>query len=64
MQAVDLDRPRHPRFREVWNNIYRSNGIRGYYKGLNSCLLRAAPSNAAGFYGFEKSMHFFKGKQH
>jgi len=52
-----MNNPKYTRFRDVCRSIYYKNGVNGFYKGLASCLLRAGPSNAAGFWGFEKSMH-------
>jgi len=41
------------KYLEVWKHIYRTNGIRGFYKGYLPTVLRAFPANGAGFLGIE-----------
>ncbi|KAJ2688718.1 Mitochondrial carrier protein ymc2 [Coemansia spiralis] len=36
--------------------IMRQEGVRGFFRGITPCLLRAAPANAATFIGFEMAM--------
>ncbi|KAJ2544505.1 Mitochondrial carrier protein ymc2 [Coemansia sp. RSA 1933] len=36
--------------------IMRQEGIKGFFRGITPCLLRAAPANAATFVGFEMAL--------
>ncbi|KAI9317724.1 mitochondrial carrier domain-containing protein [Dichotomocladium elegans] len=37
---------------------FAAEGVAGFFRGVGPCLLRAAPSNAATFMGFEVAMRF------
>lgn len=43
-------------FAETIRAIYREFGLKGFYRGLTPCLIRAFPANAAAFFGFETTM--------
>lgn len=36
-------------------SIYRQEGFKGFWKGLQPCLIRAFIANAIGFYIYEKA---------
>lgn len=49
-------------YRSSWEcarKTYAKEGIRGFYKGFNACILRAGPVNAATFVAFEFAMRLF-----
>ncbi|KAJ1900716.1 Mitochondrial carrier protein ymc2 [Kickxella alabastrina] len=39
--------------------IMAQEGVKGFFRGITPCLLRAAPANAATFIGFEMAMRVF-----
>jgi hypothetical protein len=49
-----------PTFLSTFSAIYRTGGIRGLYAGFLPTILRAAPSNAAIFVGYEWSNTWLK----
>lgn len=42
--------------REMVAHVYRSGGLRAFYRGFTPCILRAAPANAVAFWGLETTM--------
>ena len=48
-------------FREVFRTIYATSGIKGFYGGWSSAVLRAFPANAGLFLGYEMAVKFLKG---
>eukprot|EP00040_Diaphanoeca_grandis_P024261 m.133133 g.133133 ORF g.133133 m.133133 type:complete len:259 (-) comp29655_c0_seq1:40-816(-) len=38
---------------DVWKQVFREQGIRGFYRGYLPTILRAFPANGAGFLGIE-----------
>ncbi|KAL9940374.1 hypothetical protein V8E36_001079 [Tilletia maclaganii] len=64
MMGDDLHKPRYPNMpttaRAIWNeagpNASTATRLRGFYKGLVPCLLRAFPTNAAAILAFETTM--------
>lgn len=44
--------------RQIIRDTYFSGGVRAFYKGFASCLLRAAPANAAVWLGIELTTKF------
>ncbi|CAG8839535.1 17923_t:CDS:2, partial [Racocetra persica] len=36
--------------------VYRKEGVRGFFKGFGTCMLRAAPVNASTFLAYEFAM--------
>ncbi|RNF13664.1 mitochondrial carrier protein [Trypanosoma conorhini] len=40
-------------FSEVFASTYKTGGVRGFYRGLPACLLRAIPANASVWLGVE-----------
>jgi len=47
---------------QVARTLYKTDGIRGFYKGIGPVLLRAFPANAATFVAFEYSLKFLQSK--
>jgi hypothetical protein len=47
---------KRPSFLVIARRIYTREGIRGFYRGLGPCLLRAFPSNACAFFVYEGMM--------
>lgn len=43
--------------RDCFRQIYQTEGLAGFTRGLSPCLLRAFPANAACFLAFEAVMH-------
>jgi solute carrier family 25 (mitochondrial carnitine/acylcarnitine transporter), member 20/29 len=52
-----------PGILEVAREIYRTQGYRGFFRGINVAIIRAFPANAALFMGYELTLktmnHFF-----
>ena len=49
-----------PVYKGVWRGlyaIYKSQGIRGWYRGLTVSLLKAAPASAVTMYVYERTLH-------
>ncbi len=42
--------------RQTAADVYRTSGLRGFYRGLWPTLLRAAPANALCFVGLETTL--------
>lgn len=45
-----------PSFLATAKGIYSTDGVRGFYRGLGPCLLRAFPVNACAFFVYEGIM--------
>lgn len=43
---------------DVFRELIRTDGVRGFYKGFGPVMLRAFPANAACFVGYELTMKF------
>jgi solute carrier family 25 (mitochondrial carnitine/acylcarnitine transporter), member 20/29 len=43
----------------VYRNLFKTEGIFGFYKGLSPVMLRAFPANAACFLGYETTLKIF-----
>ncbi|KAJ2772622.1 Mitochondrial carrier protein ymc2 [Coemansia nantahalensis] len=41
---------------DVARQTFQREGVRGFYRGITPCLLRAVPANAATFIGFEMAL--------
>jgi solute carrier family 25 carnitine/acylcarnitine transporter 20/29 len=52
-----------PSFATASIYLYRTQGLPGFYHGLLPVLVRAFPSNAALFYGVEKTQEYFHGRR-
>jgi len=51
--ALCPSRRRYETFRDCAERLVRAEGVRGLFRGLGPCLLRAFPANAAGILAFE-----------
>lgn len=49
---------KYPTAMSCIKDTYKSNGVKGFFRGFLPCILRAAPANAATFLGFETAMRF------
>jgi solute carrier family 25 carnitine/acylcarnitine transporter 20/29 len=49
--APDVSPPVYRNMRDAAMQLYRREGLRGFYTGFTPCLLRAFPANAACFVG-------------
>ncbi|KAL8947060.1 MAG: hypothetical protein Q9222_006619 [Ikaeria aurantiellina] len=47
---------KYPRWRDAARAVWRSEGIRGYWRGFLPCFLRAFPANAMALVAFESVM--------
>jgi len=53
MQAQPIEKKTNMTVVSVTKDIYRAEGVRGFFRGLAPALLRSAPTNAAQFMFFE-----------
>lgn len=58
-QTDDVKNPKYKSILDCAKRIYKSSGIKGFYRGIVPCLLRAPPANAATFLGFEWSLRLW-----
>jgi len=58
-QTDDVKNPKYTSIADCARKIYANSGIRGFYRGIVPCLLRAPPANAATFLGFEWSVRLW-----
>ena len=54
--AIDAEKRRYRGWSEAWVEVWRREGLRGYYRGFVPCVLRAFPANAAALFMFEQTM--------
>lgn len=54
---VELINP--PRIRDVVADIWKHNGVKGFYRGVEATLIRAFPANAALFLSYEWTKKLF-----
>ena len=55
--APDIWPPKYSGFMGAAREVYRNQGVRGFFVGFLPCILRAVPANAAAFSCFEIAMH-------
>lgn len=58
LQTDSLTLPKYKSSLDVVKDVYRSSGIKGFYRGFIPTILRAAPANGATFAAFEITMRF------
>ncbi|TDL28523.1 mitochondrial carrier [Rickenella mellea] len=58
MMAASLDAPRLSVI-AITRNIFRVDGLRGFFRGLTPCVLRAFPVNASALFVYEGLMRMF-----
>lgn len=50
---------KYPRgFRDVFPQLLKTEGVKGFYRGIVPVFIRAFPANAACFMGFESAIKF------
>ncbi|KAG0233541.1 hypothetical protein BGW42_007376 [Actinomortierella wolfii] len=60
MTQPDVKNPPFPNIRSVAKHIYRTEGLKGFYRGFVPCLLRAFPTNACALTSFELTMRWLR----
>lgn len=50
-------------FMSTTRQIYTCSGIRGYFRGLGPCILRAFPTNACAFFVYEGTMRLLNAEK-
>ncbi|KAG0242349.1 hypothetical protein BGW41_004360 [Actinomortierella wolfii] len=60
MTQPDVKNPPFPNIRSVAKHIYRTEGLKGFYRGFMPCLLRAFPTNACALTSFELTMRWLR----
>eukprot|EP00041_Stephanoeca_diplocostata_P021271 m.491295 g.491295 ORF g.491295 m.491295 type:complete len:347 (+) comp21784_c0_seq29:296-1336(+) len=58
MAAPDSIVPKYKNMRDAFRQVYRAEGVRGFFVGFAPCVIRAFPANAAAFVGFELAMRY------
>ncbi|CCH44114.1 Calcium-binding mitochondrial carrier protein [Wickerhamomyces ciferrii] len=53
LQTDSLNKPIYKNMFHVTSTIWKTQGLKGFFKGFIPTILRAAPANAATFYAFE-----------
>ncbi|KNC96544.1 uncharacterized protein SPPG_08132 [Spizellomyces punctatus DAOM BR117] len=61
MTQPDTKPARYPTLRSCFAHIYRTEGIRGFYRGFVPCFLRSFPTNGAAIFVYETMMRAGKG---
>jgi len=64
---VQSDSFTNPQFKSIMDCIgqtYRAGGMRGFFRGLLPCMLRAGPVNAGNFVIYENVMKYLTTKTH
>lgn len=56
LQTDSLENPEYKSIRDVIKKVYKTQGIKGFFKGFAPTILRAAPANAATFCAFEMTL--------
>jgi len=56
MASPDSKTPTYANTRDAFKQIWRADGLRGFFVGFTPCVWRAFPANAAAFLGFELAM--------
>jgi solute carrier family 25 (mitochondrial carnitine/acylcarnitine transporter), member 20/29 len=54
--SLDRETRRYKSWWGAWSEVWRREGVRGYYRGFVPCVLRAFPANAAALFMFEHTM--------
>ncbi|KAJ7630862.1 mitochondrial carrier, partial [Roridomyces roridus] len=54
---------KRPSFVALARQIHASEGLRGFYRGLAPCLIRALPSNACAFFVYEGILRYLDAEQ-
>lgn len=62
IQTDNFQNPIYKGMVDCLRSTYRANGIRGLYKGLSPCILRAVPANSGTFIAFEAASKVLKAR--
>ncbi|KAF9949941.1 hypothetical protein BGZ70_001573 [Mortierella alpina] len=60
MTQPDVKNPPFPTIVSCFKHVYRTDGLRGFYRGFVPCLLRAFPTNACALTSFELTMRWLR----
>ncbi|GJJ76977.1 solute carrier family 25 (mitochondrial carnitine/acylcarnitine transporter), member 20/29 [Entomortierella parvispora] len=60
MTQPDVKNPPFPSMVSCFKHIYRTDGLKGFYRGFLPCLLRAFPTNACALTSFELTMRWLR----
>ncbi|KAG0055099.1 hypothetical protein BGZ83_009626 [Gryganskiella cystojenkinii] len=60
MTQPDVKNPPFPSMISCFKHVYRTDGLRGFYRGFLPCLLRAFPTNACALTSFELTMRWLR----
>jgi len=53
MAQADVSPPQYRGIRDAFADIYRTQGLKGFFRGFTPCVLRAFPANASCFVAYE-----------
>eukprot|EP00695_Tsukubamonas_globosa_P003132 TRINITY_DN485_c0_g1_i1.p2 TRINITY_DN485_c0_g1~~TRINITY_DN485_c0_g1_i1.p2 ORF type:complete len:101 (+),score=24.36 TRINITY_DN485_c0_g1_i1:210-512(+) len=59
---IQIDDPTNPKYRGIvdcFQKVYRTEGMKGFFKGYTPCMVRSFPANAVTFLGFEMVVKAF-----
>jgi len=62
IQADSLQKPTFRGMVDCFSKTYQVGGLKGFYKGLSPCLLRAVPANGATFLAYETASKLLASK--
>ncbi|KAF9135263.1 hypothetical protein BGW39_003943 [Mortierella sp. 14UC] len=60
MTQPDIKNPPFPTIVSCFKHVYRTDGLKGFYRGFLPCLLRAFPTNACALTSFELTMRWLR----
>ena len=61
IQGAPATTPAHElRIAHVVRTVHAAHGLRGFFRGMSACLVRAAPVNAVCFLGYESALSNFR----
>ncbi|KAI9091278.1 mitochondrial carrier domain-containing protein [Phlyctochytrium arcticum] len=63
MTQPDIKPPKYPSLRSCFSHIYKTEGIKGFYKGFTPCFLRSFPTNGAAIFVYESLMRFSRARE-
>jgi solute carrier family 25 carnitine/acylcarnitine transporter 20/29 len=63
IQADSLQNPTFKGMYDCFAKTYQNGGLKGFYKGLTPCLLRAVPANGATFLAYETASKLLTSKE-
>jgi len=63
IQADSLETPQNKGIVDAAMKVWRSSGVRGFFRGIAPCILRAGPANGATFAAYELAMRVLNRKE-